>query len=70
MALLGGIGGGKFGSQVGEVSECEFAWVGAITNTEEANIIFDNVAVGSSSVELFCGMEANSSLQNDIVYLL
>jgi hypothetical protein len=49
MVLLGGIGGGEFGSEIGEVGECELAGVGAVADTEKADIILNNIAVDGES---------------------
>lgn len=44
MVLRGGVGGGELGCKVGEVGECKFTGVGTVADTEEADVIFDDVA--------------------------
>lgn len=41
--LLGGVGGGEFGGEVGEVGEGEFAGVGAVADAEKADGVLDYV---------------------------
>lgn len=40
-----GVGGGEFGGQISEIGEGEFAGIGAVADTEEANIVLDRVAI-------------------------
>lgn len=39
--------------EIREIGKCEFAWVGFVANTEEADRVSDDVAVGPDSVFIF-----------------
>jgi len=43
---MGFVGRRELGGQVGEVGEGKFAWIRAVAYAEEAEIAFDQVAVG------------------------
>jgi hypothetical protein len=49
MVLGGGIGGGEFGGEVGEVGEGEFSGVGFGADAEEADGVLDYVAIVCSA---------------------
>ena len=49
MVLLGWVDGCEFLSEVGEVGEGEFAWIGFVTDAEEADIVLDGVTVKAVS---------------------
>ena len=46
--LLGAVGGGEFGGDVGEVGEGQLARVRPVAYTDEAQIVVDQIAVGKS----------------------
>jgi hypothetical protein len=56
VVLLGWVDGCELLSEVGEVGEGEFAWIGFVTNAEEADVVLDGVAIKTVSKSSVTGL--------------